>query len=44
MDAVLRWCDGELESLAELDEKPLPSGRKGGMQFFQTFTVPSHYI
>ena len=24
--------------------KPLPSGRKGGMQFYQTFSVPSHNI
>ena len=43
-DAVLRYAAGELDSLAELEEKPLPSARKGGMQFFQTYTVPSHYI
>ena len=38
------YLSGSLDRVAVLEEAPLPSGRKGGMQFYQTFSVPSHYL
>ncbi len=38
------FLEGETSHIPVLDEKILPPGRKGGMQFYQTFTVPSHYL
>ena len=39
-DALLRWCDGKLSTLCELDETPLNPARKGGMQFYQVYVSP----
>ena len=41
---AMQWGSGERARMEELDEAPLPAARKGGMQFFQTYTVPSHYL
>ena len=38
------YLEGTLEAVAVLEEPALPSARKGGMQFYQTFSVPSHYL
>ena len=37
-------AETELAEVAVLEEPALPSARKGGMQFYQTFSVPSHYL
>ena len=39
-DAILRWCDGTLSHLCELDETPMDPTRKGGMQFYQVYVSP----
>ena len=39
-DAILRWCDGTLPNLSELDEEPKDPTRKGGMQSYQVFVSP----
>jgi len=39
-DAILRWCDGQLETLCELEEEPMDPTRKYGMQFYQVFVSP----
>ena len=38
--ALLRYLDGSLKTLCELDEAPLPAKRKGGMQWYQIYTSP----
>jgi len=39
-DAILRWCDGALPTLCELDETPMDPTRKDGMQFYQVYVSP----
>ena len=39
-DAILRWCDGTLPTLCELDEEPKDPTRKSGMEFYQVFVSP----
>lgn len=39
-ESMLRWCDGTLANLCELDETPLDPTRKYGMQFYQVFVSP----
>ena len=39
-DAVLRYCAGTLSALCELEEEPLDSSRKFGMQFYSTYVSP----
>ena len=39
-DAILRWCDGTLSTLCELDETPMDPTRKEGMQFYQVYVSP----
>ena len=43
-DAILRWCDGTLETLCELDETPMDPTRKSGMQFYQVYVSPVHSL
>ncbi len=38
--ALIRYVDGALETLCELDEEPLPSARKYGMQFYNVYVSP----
>lgn len=38
--AILRYCSGELATLCELEETPLNSSRKFGMQFYSTYVSP----
>lgn len=38
--ALLRYVDGSLATLCELDEEPLPAARKGGMQWYQVYVSP----
>ncbi len=39
-ESMLRWCDGALETLCELEETPLDSERKNGMQLYQVYVSP----
>ena len=39
--ALVRYADGELSTLCEMDEKPLPVARKDGMQFYNVYVTPS---
>ncbi|MDR1569804.1 MAG: beta-N-acetylhexosaminidase [Oscillospiraceae bacterium] len=41
-DALKRYAAGELSTLAELDEKPLPVARKLGMQFYNVYVTPQY--
>lgn len=40
--AIREYLDGTLATLAELDEQPLPSWRKSGNQFYETFVSPNY--
>ena len=40
-DVLLRYAEGELDSICELDEEPLDPTRKSGMQFFEIYTTPT---
>ncbi|GHU82935.1 N-acetyl-beta-D-glucosaminidase [Clostridia bacterium] len=39
-EAIERYLAGELDTLCELDEAPLPSARKVGMQFYNVYVTP----
>ena len=39
-DAILRWCEGELDTLCELDEEPLPNNRLWGSAFYHVDVAP----
>ena len=39
-EAVLRWCEGDLESLCELDEEPLPNDRLWGSAYYHVDVAP----
>ena len=40
-DVLLRYAEGELDAICELDEEPLDPTRKYGMQFFEIYTTPT---
>ena len=40
-DVLLRYAEGELDTICELDEEPLDPTRKFGMQFYEVYTTPS---
>jgi len=39
-DAILRYANGELNTLCELDEEPMDPTRKSGMQWYQVYASP----
>ncbi|MBR4082302.1 MAG: family 20 glycosylhydrolase [Clostridia bacterium] len=39
--ALLRWCEGELDSLCELEEKALPNDRMYGAAFYKVCVSPT---
>ena len=41
---IREYVSGRAETIPVLEEKVLDARRKGGMQFYQTFAVPSHYL
>lgn len=43
-DELERYLRSELETVAELEEMPLPSERKSGMQYYQVYVSPSFTI
>jgi len=43
-EAILRWCEGKLETLCELDEEPMNPTRKSGMQFYQVYVSPVYSL
>ena len=43
-DAILRWCDGTLPTICELDETPMDPTRKSGMQFYQVYVSPVYSL
>ena len=40
-DVLLRYAEGELDTICELDEEPLDPYRKYGMQFYEVYTAPT---
>ena len=43
-EELLAYLKGELATIPELDETPLPSARKGGMQYYQVYVAPGFSI
>ncbi len=43
-ESMLRWCDGKLNTLCELEEEPLDPTRKSGMQFYQVYVSPAYHL
>lgn len=39
-EELSRYLNGEIDKIPELEETPLPSARKGGMQFYQVYVSP----
>jgi len=39
---LLRWTDGDLATVAALEEPPLPAARRNGRQDYEVFTFPQH--
>ncbi|GHU77248.1 N-acetyl-beta-D-glucosaminidase [Clostridia bacterium] len=42
--ALARWASGELDTIVELDEEPLPPKRKMGMQFYNVYVSPQYAL
>ena len=43
-DAILRWCDGTLSTICELDEEPMDPTRKWGSRSWQVLVSPVYSL